>query len=139
MEARTAYCKAEASRLIARGKTAENRVEQTKLLVMYYLQSRQMTKMEGKQFTLRCQKNSQDSVRISDPALIPLRLKRVEARFDGATWEHILGALPTDLKPVLTAGIQDILPVNDVIKQAVALEGAVEGVTMVRGHHVRIA
>ena len=90
MEARSAYCKAEAARLIARGKSAENKIEQTKLLVLYYLQSRGMTKMEGTQFTLRCQKNSQDSVRINDPELIPLRLKRIEAHFDGGTWERLL-------------------------------------------------
>jgi Siphovirus Gp157 len=139
MEARTVYCKAEAARLVARGKSAENKVEQTKLLVMYYLQSREMTKMEGKQFTLRCQKNSQDSVRINDQALIPLRLKRIEARFDGGTWELILGALPNDLKSILNASVQDIVPMNDAIKQAFALEGAVEGATVIRGHHVRVA
>jgi Siphovirus Gp157 len=139
MEARTAYCKAEAARLVARGKSAENKVEQTKLLILYYLQSREMTKMEGKQFTLRCQKNSQDSVRISDPALVPLRLRRIEARFDGGTWERILGALPNDLKSVLAAGVQDIIPMNDAIKQAFAKEGAVDGATVIRGHHVRIA
>ena len=60
MEARTTYCKGEAARLTARGKSAENKVDQTKALVMYYLQSRALTKMEGKQFTIRCQKNSQD-------------------------------------------------------------------------------
>lgn len=97
----------EAARLTARGKSAENKVEQTKALVLYYLQSREMTKMEGKQFTLRCQKNSQDSVRISDPALIPLRLKRVEARFDGETWERIVAAVPDELRSVLAAGIHD--------------------------------
>jgi hypothetical protein len=48
MEARTAYCKTEAARLVARGKVAENKVEQTKALVLYYLQSCGMTKMEGK-------------------------------------------------------------------------------------------
>jgi Siphovirus Gp157 len=98
MEARAAYCKAEAARLVARGKRSENKVEQTKLLILYYLQSREMTKIEGKQFTLRCQKNSQDSVRISDPTLIPLRLKRIEARFDGGTWERLLAALPKELR-----------------------------------------
>ena len=139
MEARAAYCKAEAARLSARGKSAENKVEQTKLLILYYLKSREMTKMEGKQFTLRCQKNSQESVRISDPALIPFRLKRVEARFDGDTWERILGALPNDLKSILAAGIQDIIPMNDAIKQAFAKEGAVDGATVIRGHHVRVA
>ena len=139
MDARSAYCKAEATRLLARGKSAETKVEQAKALILYYLQSREMTKMEGKQFTLRCQKNSQDSVRVSDPALLPLRLKRVEARFDGGTWERILAALPQELKPVLVAGIQDLAPMNDVIKQAIARNEAVEGATVTRGYHVRIA
>jgi hypothetical protein len=138
MEARTAYCKAEASRLTARGRSAENKVEQTKALVLYYLQSREMTKMEGKQFTLRCQKNSQDSVRISDPALIPLRLKRVEARFDGETWERIVAAVPDELRSVLAAGIHDLSPMNEAIKQAVAQRETVEGATVSRGHHVRV-
>jgi len=138
MEARNAYCKTEAARLTARGKSAENKVEQTKALVLYYLQSREMTKMEGKQFTLRCQKNSQDSVRISDPALIPLRLKRVEARFDGETWERIVAAVPDELRSVLAAGIHDLSPMNEAIKQAVAQRETVEGATVSRGHHVRV-
>ena len=141
MEARSAYCKAEAARLIARSKSAENKVEQTKLLVLYYIQSRggAFTKMEGKQFTLRCQKNSQDSVRISDPDLLPLRLKRVEARFDGPTWERIADALPAEFVKVLYAGIQSVSPANDAIKQAIGQGEHLEGVTVVRGHHVRIA
>jgi hypothetical protein len=139
MEARAAYCKTEAARLAARAKAAENKVEQTKALVLYYLQTREMTKMEGKQFTLRCQKNSQDSVRISDPELIPIRLKRVEARFDGGTWERILVALPEELKPVLTAGIHDTSLVNDAIKQAIAQNEPVEGATVSRGYHIHVA
>jgi hypothetical protein len=98
-----------------------------------------MTKMEEKQFTLRCQKNSQDSVRVGDPTLIPLRLKRIEANFDGGTWERIFAALPNDLKSILTAGIQDIVPMNDAIKQAFAQGDAVEGATVTRGHHIRVA
>ena len=139
MEARSTYCKAEAARLVARGKSSENKVEQTKLLILYYLQSRDITKMEGKQFTLRCQKNSQDSVRISDPELIPLRLKRIEANFDGGTWERLLAALPKELRSILAAGIHDVVPMNDAIKQAFAKEGAVDGATVIRGHHVRVA
>ena len=138
MEARTAYCKDEAARLMARGKTTENKVIQTKNLVLYYLQSKQLTKMEGKQFTLRCQKNSQDSVRISDPNLLPMRLKRIEARFDGGTWEQILAALPEEMRPALIAGIQDAIPMNEAIQQAIAREETVEGATVYRGHHVRV-
>jgi Siphovirus Gp157 len=139
MEARTVYCKSEAARLVARGKTAENKVEQTKSLLLYYLQSRHIPKMEGKQFTIRCQKNSQDSVRISDPALIPLRLKRIEARVDGGTWERLLAAVPETLRAVLIAGIHDVVPINEAIKQAIAADERVEGATVARGHHIRLA
>lgn len=138
MEARTAYCKSEAARLIARGKTAENKVDQTKSLILYYLQTRNMTKMEGKQFTLRCQKNPQDSVRVSDPDLLPVRLKRIEARFDGETWLRLLAAVPKDMQLVLNAAIQSMTPMNDAIKQAVAQKETVEGATVIRGHHIRV-
>lgn len=139
MEARAAYCKGEASRLATRGRVAEIKVDQTKALILYFLQSRDVTKMEGKQFTLRCQKNSQDSVRISDPALIPLRLKRVEARFDGALWELIIAAVPIEIRTLLLAGIQDTTPVSDAIKQAIAQKEEVAGATVTRGYHVRVA
>ena len=139
MEARAAYCKGEASRLATRGRVAENKVDQTKALILYFLQSRDATKMEGKQFTLRRQKNSQDSVRISDPALIPLRLKRVEARFDGALWEQIIAAVPVETRTLLLAGIQDTTPVSDAIKQAIAQKEEVAGATVTRGYHVRVA
>ena len=139
MEARAAYCKGEASRLATRGRVAENKVDQTKALILYFLQSRDVAKMEGKQFTLRRQKNSQDSVRISDPALIPLRLKRVEARFDGALWEQIIAAVPIETRALLLAGIQDTTPVSDAIKQAIAQKEEVAGATVTRGYHVRVA
>ena len=139
MEARAAYCKGEAFRLATRGRVAENKVDQTKALILYFLQSRDVTKMEGKQFTLRRQKNSQDSVRISDPALIPLRLKRVEARFDGALWEQIIAAVPVETRTLLLAGIQDTTPVSDAINQAIAQKEEVAGATVIRGYHVRVA
>ena len=139
MEARAAYCKGEASRLAIRGRVAENKVDQTKALILYFLQSRDVTKMEGKQFTLRRQKNSQDSVRISDPSLIPLRLKRVEARFDGALWEQIIAAVPIETRTLLLAGIQDTTPISDAIKQAIAQKEEVAGATVTRGYHVRVA
>ena len=139
MEARAAYCKAEASRLTTRGRVADTKVEQTKAFILYFLQTREVTKMEGKQFTLRCQKNSQDSVRISDPTLIPLHLKRVEARFDGALWAQIIAAVPNETRALLVAGVQDTSPVADAIKQAIARREEVAGASVTRGYHVRVA
>ena len=139
MEARAAYCKAEATRLTVRGKVAENKIDQSKALILYFLQSRELAKMEGKQFTLRRQKNSQDSVRIIDAAVIPFRLKRVEARFDGDLWERILAAVPADTRALLVSGVQETTPVSDAIKQAVARKEEVPGAVVSRGYHVRVA
>ena len=77
-------------------------------------------------------------MRISDPDLLPLRLKRVEARFDGCIWERLLVALPKELRSILAAGIQDVVPMNDAIKQAVGKGDCVEGATVARGHHIRV-
>jgi hypothetical protein len=127
------------SPLAARGKTAENKVEQTKAFVLYFLETHELTKMEGKQFTLRRQKNSQDSVRLLDPTLIPLRLQRVEARFDGERWERIIASVPEETRALLVGSVQETTPVNDAIKQAVARKEEVAGATVTRGYHVRVA
>ena len=52
-------------------------------MVLYYLLSRDLKKIEGYQFTLRAQKNSQDSVRITDEAAVPKSYCRIDARIDG--------------------------------------------------------
>ena len=139
MEARAAYCKAESARLGARAKSADNKVEQTKSLVMFYLASRNLVKMEGKEFTLRRQKNSQDSVRIHCPEAIPMRLQRVEARFDGVLWERILTVMPDDLKVAFARCMFATSPANDAIRSEIAVGGQVEGATVSRGYHLRVA
>ena len=139
MEARAAYCKAESARLGARAKSADSKVEQTKSLVLFYLVSRNLAKMEGKEFTLRRQKNSQDSVRIHCPEAIPMRLQRVDARFDGVLWERILAVLPNDLKVAFASCMQASTPANDAIKSEIAAGSQVEGATVSRGYHLRVA
>ena len=71
MEAREQYCRSESARLTDRARAAAGKVERTKNMVLYYLLSRDLKKIEGYQFTLRAQKNSQDSVRITDEAAVP--------------------------------------------------------------------
>src|SRR3954453_15673045 len=65
MEAREQFCRTEAARLCERARAAAGKVDRTKNMVLYYLLSRDLKKIEGYQFTLRAQKNSQDSVRIT--------------------------------------------------------------------------
>ena len=61
MEAREEFCRSEAARLSDRARTAAGKVERSKNMVLYYLMSRDLKAIEGREFTLRAQKNSQDS------------------------------------------------------------------------------
>ena len=88
MEARVQYCRTEAARLQERARCCDRKVTQTKNMVMFYIQSRDLKKIEGREFTLRIQKNSQDSVRLTDESQVPIYLKKVEASFDGQIWKR---------------------------------------------------
>ena len=139
MEARVQYCRSEASRLQERARSSERKATQTKYMVMYYLKSRELKKIEGREFTLRIQKNSQDSVRFTDEAQVPMRYRTVGARIDGSLWESLIERLPEELSRSLMASIQDASPSNEAIKQAVQKQIAVPGAEVYRGDHLRVA
>src|SRR3954452_2982555 len=119
MEARIQYCRTEAARLQDRARCCDRKVTQTKNMVMYYLMSRDLKKIEGREFTLRIQRNSQDSVRFTDETQVPMYLRRVEATFDGKLWDRVVAAVPCELKRMLIASIRETAPSNEAIKQAV--------------------
>jgi Siphovirus Gp157 len=108
-------------------------------MVMYYLKSRDLKKIEGREFTLRIQKNSQDSVRFIDETRVPMRFRTIAARIDGSLWERLIESLPEDLSRPLMASIQDATPSNEAIKQAVQSQIAVPGAEVYRGDHLRVA
>jgi len=139
MEAREQFCRSEAARLSDRARTAAGKVERTKNMVLYYLLSRDIKKIEGYQFTLRAQKNGQDSVRITDQAVVPKCYCRIEARIDGVIWETVLSLLPDELAKNLESSIQETRPDNDAIKAAVAQNEMVPGAEVGRGTHLRVA
>jgi hypothetical protein len=72
----------EARRLVSASapRSAAGKVERTKSMVLCYLFSRNLQKVEGQQFTLRAQKNSQDLVKITSQAVVPKCYYRIEAR-----------------------------------------------------------
>jgi len=139
MEAREQYCRSEAARLSDRARAAAGKVERTKNMVLYYLLSRDLKKIEGCQFTLRAQKNSQDSVRITDEAALPKSYCRIDVRIDGVIWETVLSLLPDDLAKNLESAVQETRPDNDAIKAAVAQSEVVPGAEVRRGSHLRVA
>jgi hypothetical protein len=123
MEAREQFCRSESARLADRARAAAGKVERTKNMVLYYLLSRDLKKIEGYQFTMRAQKNSQDSVRITDEAAVPKSYCRIDARIDGVLW----------------SSVQETRPNADAIRAAVLQNEQVPGAEMRRGSHLRVA
>src|SRR5580692_2081976 len=139
MEAREHFCRSEAARLSERARAAAGKVDRTKNMVLYYLLSRDLKKIEGHQFTLRAQKNSQDSVRITDEAAVPKSYCRIEARIEGVVWETVLSLLPDELSKSMEASVQEVRPNADAIKLASMRNEQVPGAEIRRGSHLRVA
>ncbi len=139
MEARIQYCRSEATRLQERARTSDRKATQTKYMVMYYLKSRDLKKIEGREFTLRIQKNSQDSVRFTDETQVPMRYRNLSVRIEGPLWERLISSVPEELGRLLVASIQDAAPCNEAIKQAVQGQIPVPGAEVYRGDHLRVA
>jgi hypothetical protein len=139
MEAREQHCRNEAARLVDRARITAGKLERTKNMVLYYLLSRDLKKIEGREFTLRAQKNSQDSVRITDQTALPKCYCRIDARITGVLWETILSLLPDELARSLESSLQETRPDADAIKAAVAQNEVVPGAEVRRGSHLRVA
>jgi len=138
MEAREQFCRSEAARLSDRARTAAGKVERTKNMVLYYLMCRDLKAIEGREFTLRAQKNSQDSVRINDEAALPKSYCKIDARIDGVLWETVLSVLPEELAKSLELSVQETKPDTDAIKAAALRQEQVPGAEVRRGWHLRV-
>ena len=138
MEVREQFCRSEAARLSDRARTAAGKVERTKNMVLYYLMRRDLKAIEGREFTLRAQKNSQDSVRITDEAALPAAFRRINARIGGVLWETLLANLPDELGKMLTSTVEESRPDTDSIKTSILHEEQVPGAELRRGWHLRI-
>ena len=138
MEAREQYCRSEATRLGDRARASASKIERTRNMVLYYLLSRNLRKIEGHQFTLRAQRNSQDSVRITDESAVPKSYCRIDARIDGILWETVLSLLPDELSRSLESSVQETRPNADAIKAAAMRNEHVPGTEVRRGSHLRV-
>jgi hypothetical protein len=107
-------------------------------MVLYYLASHGLKKIESHEFTLKRNKNSQDSVEIRQPNSIPPQLRRFEARVEGPLWMEVIDALPETLAGPLEACVKSNEPSNSAIKAHIASGGVVDGATIKRGYHLRV-
>jgi len=139
MDSRLKYCRQQAEHFQKRARTTDAKVVNTKNMVLYFLMSRGLKKIEGKEFTLRIQKNSQDSVEITDAAQVPITCRELELRISGRLWEEIIAFLPEDTSKVLAGCIRDDRPSSDAIKEATSRFEDVPGAEVKRGVHLRVA
>jgi hypothetical protein len=139
MDSRMKYCRAEADRLQKKARTANAKIERTQNMVLYFLSARGLRKIEGRAFTLRLQKNSQDSVHIMDEGLLPMFCRELDLRVPGSVWEEVLAVLPEGTSNTLKACVRDERPSNEAIKQAASRSEDVPGAQIKRGIHLRVA
>jgi hypothetical protein len=139
MESRVEHCRKQANRYAQRASRGQNKIDRTKKMVLEYLAIHEMKKIESNDFTLRSQKNSQDSVIIKDWTAIPPFLNRFEVKVDGPLWLSAVSQLPEELAAGLTTSVRSQEPSNSAIKAYIANGGEIEGVTVKRESHLRIA
>jgi hypothetical protein len=139
MEVCAEHCRKEAARYAARAKRAQSKIDRTKAMVLYYLESHDLKQLETEDTTLRRQKNSQDSVIVSNPDAIPSDLKRYELKVAGDIWMKVFLALPEELAVALQASISGAEPMNQAIKQCFASGRTIDGVLVKRLYHLRTA
>ena len=139
LEFREQFCRTEAARLNDRARATAKKLDQTKSMVLFYLINRELKKIEGREFTLRTQKNSQDSVKILDESALPIAYCRVDVRLDGVLWETVLSYLPEELTKTLKSSIQEKRPNAEAIRDAFSRNEQVPGTEVRRGSHLRVA
>jgi hypothetical protein len=108
-------------------------------MVLYYLESHNLARIETDETTLRRQKNSQDSVIVTNDEAIPADLKRYELKVDGDVWVKLFPVLPEDLAASLLAAVKNAEPLHTAIKQYFAEGKSIEGVQIKRLFHLRVS
>lgn len=139
MDSRLKYCRQQAEHFQKRARTADAKVVNTKNMVILFLMSRGLKKIEGKEFTLRMQKNSQDSVEITDAAQVPITCRELDLRIPGSLWQLVVASLPENTSKALAGCIRDDRPNSDAIKEAVSHFEEIPGAQVKRGVHLRVA
>jgi hypothetical protein len=127
MDSRMKYCRQQADRFQARARSADAKIMSTKNMVLYFLAARGLKKIEGREFTLRLQKNSKDSVEITDVGQVPIAFRELDLCIPGRIWEAVLAFLPEDTSKDLVSCRRDYR------------QGCAVGVRYIGRHRIRRA
>ncbi len=98
-----------------------------------------MTKVEVREVTLRVQKNSQESVKLSPEPELPVSFRKLNLSLDGVLFETILANLPEDLAGMVQSAVRDSCGDMETIRGAIARNEHVPRAELRRGTHLRVA
>jgi hypothetical protein len=136
-ELKARAAKEEATRLSSRQKAAENRVEQVKSMLAFYMLSRGLKRLEGELNTIRLQKNGQASLQI-EPLALPAEYNQLTIALAQPDWTRVLEAIASpELKKQLKAAVIACEPNKAQIRHDLQAAKQIPGTALVKGEHVR--
>src|SRR5512146_1448695 len=116
-ELKARAAKEEATRLAARQKAAENRVEQVKSMLAFFMHARGLKRLEGELNTIRLQKNGQASLHV-DPLALPAEYNQLTIALAQSDWVRVLASITCpELKEQLEAAVIACEPNKALVRQ----------------------
>ncbi len=134
-------CGEEAERLFARKKAADGRVNRLKNILLAFMMSRGLKKLEGEKAAIGVQANGMPSLVIDDPVQLGERFFENSVRFTKTELQEIVyqlaeGDLRRRLETILSGDGWEIN--GSAVRSALANNAVVSGARLVKGHHVRL-
>ena len=132
----------EGERFQARHRAAENREKRLKQMLVWFMLTRNVQKLRGELNTICLQANSAPSLVLNETTDIPASFYRARIEISWPEWVEVLEALPQGpLRDRLMSGegkfVQKELQ-RGILSDALARGEVVEGVSLVKGSHVRL-
>ena len=140
-ESIAAICGEEAERLSARKRAAERRVSRLKDMLLAFMMSRGLKKLEGEKAAIGLQTNSTPSLVVDDPLQIGECFFEKSLRFTKTELQEIAyqmadGTLRRRLEAALAGDGWEIN--NSAVRFAITGSSPISGARLVKGNHVRI-
>src|SRR5688572_11148696 len=132
----------EAERFQARHKAAENREKRLKQMLVWFMISRSTRKLRGAMNTISLQTNSTPSLMIQETTHIPDSFYRAKVEITWPEWREIVESLPpgrlrNELGNVDCKTVQKELQ-RGILSDALTRGETIEGVSLIKGQHVRL-
>ena len=125
-----------------RGTNAENREKRLKQMLVWYMLTRNVQKLRGELNTICLQANSAPSLVVNETTHIPASFYRARIEITWPEWIEVIEALPQGpLRDRLMSGegkfVQKELQ-RGILSDALARGEMFDGVSLVKGSHVRL-